>query len=629
MKKFVINLPQRQDRRDHFENHNPYLKQWEYFEAIDGYKIKHEDMQRNGFSVDHKWRDPFKKRRITKGEVGCFLSHWTLWRHIARSEEGPALVLEDDCILDDSYNEALYEEIMEEHDLDILYLGYNENTPGMVADTEHPDCIRPYYPYNTHAYVISNKAAKKLIETGFYKHMKPVDEVLSALTSEFRIWALRHDVANQASRSVLSTDVEPKGDRDYFQDFNVHAITVGSDTTKCAKLNDSAKLQGFEVKNIGANVKWNGSDMSGPGGGQKINLIKEYISTLPDNDIVLFTDAYDVFFQFDLDTITRRYLDMQAEVIFAAESECWPNQGMASKHPQTKWKYKYLNSGTFIGRVGTLKNLFSEDIKDEDDDQLYIQRIWTIDTNKYSLILDYEQYIFQTNDPRLAFKDGMLLNVETGCFPCLYHGNGGPNAKQTFESYYNTLFGVPEITDPLYIPHHGKLEILDKDMLVVDFMTNEQCQRLIEIADNHGGWAPMPEDKFPAYEIRMKELNLWYELCKHWEEHIHPIVEQYWKPLLMYGMRDAFVMRYSVDTQKSLALHNDASLVTGSVKLNDNYKGASLVFPRQGVTNDDVPVGKMILFPGSVTHGHECTQLEEGVKYSFTMWTSRYAGDVN
>ena len=127
----------------------------------------------------------------------------------------------------------------------------------------------------------------------------------------------------------------------------------------------------------------------------------------------------------------------------------------------------------------------------------------------------------------------------------------------------------------------------------------------------------------------MKELNLWYELCKHWEDHIHPIVEQYWKPLLMYGMRDAFVMRYSVDTQKSLALHNDASLVTGSVKLNDNYKGASLVFPRQGVTNDDVPVGKMILFPGSVTHGHECTQLEEGVKYSFTMWTSRYAGDVN
>ena len=97
----------------------------------------------------------------------------------------------------------------------------------------------------------------------------------------------------------------------------------------------------------------------------------------------------------------------------------------------------------------------------------------------------------------------------------------------------------------------------------------------------------------------------------------------------MYGMRDAFVMRYSVDTQKSLPMHNDASLVTGSVKLNDDYKGASLRFPRQKISNDDIPIGKMILFPGMVTHGHECTTLEEGVKYSFTMWSSRYPGDEN
>ena len=518
---------------------------------------------------------------------------------------------------------------MEEHDLDILYLGYNENNPGLIADTEHPDCIRPYYPYNTHAYIISNNAAKKLIETGFYKHIKPVDEVLSALTSEFRIWALRHDVANQASRTILSTDVEPKSDRDYFQDFKVHPITVGSNTVKCGRLHDSSQKLGFEVKNIGANVKWNGSDMSGPGGGQKINLIKDFLGPLPDNDVVLFTDAYDVFFQFDLDTITRRYLDMQVEVLFAAETECWPNPGMANRHPDTRWKYKYLNSGTFIGRVGTLKNLFSEDIRDEDDDQLYIQRIWTADLTKYSLALDYEQYIFQTNEKQLGFKDGMLLNVDTGCFPCVYHGNGGPYEKKMFEKYYELLFGKPTITDPMFIKNNGKLDIIDNDMLVIDFMTNEQCERLIEIADSHGGWEPMPDDKFPAYEIRLKELGLWEQLCAHWKDNVYPIVEQYWKPLMMYGMRDAFVMRYSVDTQKSLGLHNDASLVTGSVKLNDNYKGASLIFPRQNVSNDDIPVGKMILFPGAVTHGHACTELEEGVKYSLTMWSSRYPGDEN
>ena len=181
----------------------------------------------------------------------------------------------------------------------------------------------------------------------------------------------------------------------------------------------------------------------------------------------------------------------------------------------------------------------------------------------------------------------------------------------------------------MFIPHTGKIDILEKDMIVVDFMTQSQCERLIEMGDKHGEWAPLPEDKFPAYEIRVKELGLWDELSKHWQEHVVPIVDKYWKPIEMYGMRDAFIMRYSVDTQKSLALHNDASLVTGSVKLNDDYRGASLVYPRQGVSNDDVPCGKMILFPGMVTHGHECTELLSGTKYSFTMWTSRYPGDVN
>jgi predicted 2-oxoglutarate/Fe(II)-dependent dioxygenase YbiX len=84
-----------------------------------------------------------------------------------------------------------------------------------------------------------------------------------------------------------------------------------------------------------------------------------------------------------------------------------------------------------------------------------------------------------------------------------------------------------------------------------------------------------------------------------------------------------------MDTQTTLGLHTDASLFTGSVKLNDNYSGAELIFPRQNFTNKDVPVGKCILFPGMVTHGHSVNELLEGVKYSLTMWTSRYKGDLN
>jgi len=180
----------------------------------------------------------------------------------------------------------------------------------------------------------------------------------------------------------------------------------------------------------------------------------------------------------------------------------------------------------------------------------------------------------------------------------------------------------------IFVPSYGEIERLDDDMLIVNFMSKDQCDDLIAIADKHNGWEPLPGDKFPAYEIRMRELGFWEELVKHWERHIYPIIERYWWPMEMYGIRDAFVMKYSLETQRALACHTDASLVTGSVKLNDDYAGANLVFPRQGVSNEDVEVGKCILFPGQVSHGHECTKLRQGTKYSLTMWSSRHPGDI-
>ena len=93
-------------------------------------------------------------------------------------------------------------------------------------------------------------------------------------------------------------------------------------------------------------------------------------------------------------------------------------------------------------------------------------------------------------------------------------------------------------------------------------------------------------------------------------------------------MKDAFLIKYDQKRQNELKLHNDASLVSGSIKLNDDYEGGELYFPRQRFSNQNIPVGKCILFPSQVTHGHSSIKLLSGTKYSMTIWTQRFTGDV-
>ena len=82
------------------------------------------------------------------------------------------------------------------------------------------------------------------------------------------------------------------------------------------------------------------------------------------------------------------------------------------------------------------------------------------------------------------------------------------------------------------------------------------------------------------HDIHLKELGLMEEADDFFNVVVKPIVEAYWKPMLHNHLRKAFAMKYSPDTQKTLGLHNDSSQITGSVKLNDEYEGATLYWPR-------------------------------------------------
>lgn len=611
MKKLVISLLRRADRKAEFQRNN--LQNFEYIQAIDG--------EANIFRHIHarpNWLDPFKKRPMQQNEVACFLSHIKAWERCVELNE-PVIVMEDDAIINDHWDELKYRELIKEYPF--IYLQRNENEPDQVTPIN--DFIEyPSYPYNMTAYCLHPFGAKKLLHTVNYNDFIPVDEFLPEVLKKtsLKVVALKQDACNQISRDVLKSDIE---NNKPFRPYKVHAVTCGTDRKKCTYVNTSARKCGIDIVNVGTNIEWEGTDMSALGGGMKINLMKDYVEHLHDNDIVLFTDAYDVFYADDLETITQRFLEFDKDIVFSGELYCYPHDQLASEFPQAPTRFKYINSGTYIGRVKELKKLYNHDqIEHWDDDQLYVHKCFLY--GDFDIAIDYECYIFQTHFDGAIKLGDQINNPETNCCSCIYHGNGGQNTKPKFLELYNQFYPPSET---FFIPHN-KIEYLSEDMLVVDFMTQEQCERLIELADMNGEWGSLSYDKFPAQEIRIKELGLWEELEKSWQEYIVPTVEKYWKPLEMYGLRDGFVMRYAMDTQTKLNLHHDASLVTGSVKLNDDYIGAELIYPRQGFSNKDIPVGKCILFPAQVTHGHECLPLIKGVKYSLTIWSKRFPADT-
>ncbi len=600
MKTYVISLLSREDRRQSFQEANKdKLKEWEFFPGIEGKKLTYEKLKELGFDTDHYWRDPYLSRSLTWGEVGCFLSHYRIWEECADSGEN-VLVLEDDAILEEEFDESWLTG-------DLTYLAHKEMMPSGVKGN------KVCYPYWTCAYIITPKAAEALLDTDIDQNIIPVDEYLPRMTDRMTMTSTTK--VHPRKRTEVGTDIEPRGGDSYVRDFEVHNWTCHDDYNKASRLQRTNPHN----KNILDEV-WKGGTMEGPGGGQKLNCIRRHLEGLPDNDVVIFTDGFDVFWTNYIDVVVGRFLEMKAEIVFAAEKYLWPNKHL--RFPPAPTAYRYLNSGCFIGRVGELKRVLQTLIHDSADDQLYLQHRFL--SGQYDIKLDYEGYIFQTNSETVTIQKGVVFNSETRCYGCIYHGNGGKEAKERLHRLYNLLYAEEK---------YAKIEVSDykvigNEMLLVDFLTPSQCEEWIRLGNEHAGWEPHSADKFPSHDIHLKELGLWDEAEAWWNRVGSKVWEKYWHPTLNYHLRKAFLMKYSEDTQKTLGLHTDASLVTGSVKLNNDYEGATLIFPRQNVTNKDIPIGKMILFPGQVTHGHHVDPLISGTKYSATFWSARYNGDI-
>ena len=225
MHTFIINLKPEINRRLAMINKLKYtnIKKVSFIDAVDG----NIDLDKYVFKVMPDWIDPIKKRKINVGEIGCFLSHYFIWKYIADHNIDIALILEDDCIFLDSFNTQLKKILQVHHTTyDYFTLGRIKNNdkcnmgPEIVIDEEY---VIPKYSYNAHAYILTNTGAKILANDLVIKNIIPVDEYIPMMYDSFpfpkysdifkdmpklRAIGLINDITDQDSDNAVSSIID-------------------------------------------------------------------------------------------------------------------------------------------------------------------------------------------------------------------------------------------------------------------------------------------------------------------------------------------------------------------------------------------------------------------------------------
>ncbi|XP_053707709.1 procollagen galactosyltransferase 1 [Synchiropus splendidus] len=182
---FMINLERRTDRRERMLRalHDQEID-CKVVAAVDGKAMNISEVHAMGIHMLPGYSDPYHGRPLTKGELGCFLSHYKIWTEIVERGLETSLVIEDDLRFEVFFKRRLMNlmtEVEDERlDWDLIYIGRKRmqvDHPEKAVPNIH-NLVEADYSYWTLGYMISLQGAEKLLNAEPLKKMLPVDEFL-------------------------------------------------------------------------------------------------------------------------------------------------------------------------------------------------------------------------------------------------------------------------------------------------------------------------------------------------------------------------------------------------------------------------------------------------------------------
>lgn len=257
-------------------------------------------------------------------------------------------------------------------------------------------------------------------------------------------------IVNEESSSITDTDVGSNSAVTYSKSSNnerssrLHTVTYashgGRDDRFCRAV-ESAVRHNFNLVILGWGLPWKGLS-------QKLEAAHEYAASLPSNDLLLFTDAFDVLFSASPSYIEEKFFMQNYTILFSAECGCWPHlmedrAACFDKYPQSPTPYRYLNSGSWVGKASLAAEMLAEvirkagnDFRNANDQKLVADMYIS---GKYGIQLDFYNNIFQsmhmTLDAPLPYcnprpdiilnSNNTWYNKRTKATPAVFHFNGG------------------------------------------------------------------------------------------------------------------------------------------------------------------------------------------------------------
>ncbi|XP_069870844.1 inactive glycosyltransferase 25 family member 3 isoform X1 [Dipodomys merriami] len=226
---FVIGLARRPHRRARMLS-----SLWEMeisgrvVDAVDGRLLNRSILRTLGVDLLPGYQDPYSGRTLTKGEIGCFLSHYSIWEEVVARGLAQVLVFEDDVHFKSNFRGRLVR-LMEDvatHKLpwDLIYLGRKQVNPEEELAVEgFPGLVVAGYSYWTLAYALSLAGARKLLASQPLHRMLPVDEFLPIMSDQhpneqYKAHFWPRDLRAFSAQPLLAAPTHYAGDSEWLSD---------------------------------------------------------------------------------------------------------------------------------------------------------------------------------------------------------------------------------------------------------------------------------------------------------------------------------------------------------------------------------------------------------------------------